>query len=470
MAVNQRKIKLINIIFKSLLLSSLLYSLYLFSGLNKTISSYESDFSQFSSTIDEYKQMLLMTSMLLEEHIEVSQDEKVVLNNEEKILKTLVYKKKNAELTNIDKLILEKLFNIKESIPLFINDIDAMFYRSYQSNLFITALKPIQGVDIDLVLSKEQCELNRSCTKYNSSKSLSDRIIISSRHQDPFTKKDVLTIASPIYVKNEIVADISIDMSVDDYPFFRHKTFIRKELPKNEIKTDTDKNVITVITDNRYPMSGLSYSTEYVADDRNVFVYKVSFIQVIIESIWIFVLLMLISIALFWKYAQLKENQKKLETVASHVFYDSLTGLYNRYLFQEERFLQDLQKKPIVIIAFDGDHLKHINDQYGHHVGDEAIRQIAQGMRAIFRNSDYLIRCGGDEFIAILPFCEKETADTLVAALQDRMINTIFSEHHIFISVSAGVTEMLEGETLESAMERADALLYAAKRFSHKNG
>ncbi|MCV5225476.1 GGDEF domain-containing protein, partial [Escherichia coli] len=68
-------------------------------------------------------------------------------------------------------------------------------------------------------------------------------------------------------------------------------------------------------------------------------------------------------------------------------------------------FKRRLKTAPYSVIAIDGDRIKRINDRYGHHVGDEVIEIIADAMRKVFRTSDYLVRTGGDEFIAILPGC-----------------------------------------------------------------
>lgn len=114
-------------------------------------------------------------------------------------------------------------------------------------------------------------------------------------------------------------------------------------------------------------------------------------------------------------------------------------------------------------MAIDGDKLKQINDTYGHLVGDEAIKQIAYGMRQVFRERDYLIRTGGDEFVAVLPGCNLDNAIILGERLKEVVMETTFSPYQLNVSISVGITQLMNSELFEDALKRADSNLYAEK-------
>ncbi len=170
---------------------------------------------------------------------------------------------------------------------------------------------------------------------------------------------------------------------------------------------------------------------------------------------------------------QVLEKQKKaIENIKELSFKDHLTGLYlRRYM---NKVLQDLiynfnrYKKVFSIIMMDLDDFKNVNDIYGHLAGDEVLKTIGSILKRYTRQSDIPIRYGGDEFIVILP--ETRLGDAIVVAEKIRnKINSVkFKKGDIeFIcTVSLGVTQIKEGDTVESILERVDQALYKTKRAS----
>uniref|UniRef100_UPI0015FB5D20 GGDEF domain-containing protein n=1 Tax=Aliivibrio sp. SR45-2 TaxID=2760931 RepID=UPI0015FB5D20 len=204
-------------------------------------------------------------------------------------------------------------------------------------------------------------------------------------------------------------------------------------------------------------------SKEYIADNGTIFIYKLPFTKLIIDFIWAEIGLLLLMFYILWKLSELKEKQLKLTSIESVINRDELTGLYNRSILKDKDLLNTKQKSSMSVIVIDGDKLKAINDNFGHHIGDEAIKQIAHGMRMTFRESDYLVRLGGDEFLVILPNCDVSVAQQLAIKLQENISAVAFSKHFLSIDVSAGVTAVLQQETLATAIKRADTLLYSQK-------
>jgi diguanylate cyclase len=158
----------------------------------------------------------------------------------------------------------------------------------------------------------------------------------------------------------------------------------------------------------------------------------------------------------------LHETQRQLRVLAD---IDMLTQVPNRRRVEElaERMVGKMGDKPTVLMMFDIDHFKRINDTHGHASGDEALRVVARCARETLRTRDVLGRIGGDEFMLLLP------GATVDHALQiaDRITRRLDAQRkatRLPLSLSFGVVQIESGETIESARRRADAALYEAKR------
>ncbi len=156
------------------------------------------------------------------------------------------------------------------------------------------------------------------------------------------------------------------------------------------------------------------------------------------------------------------------EEVKAQAVTDSLTGLYNRRYFEEylkkevRRALR--QKQPFSIIGLDLDHLKEINDKYGHAYGDLAIKTVANVLKHNARAIDTAARMGGEEFNVILPGVESEgamiAAERIRKALEEEKLDTIGN-----ITASIGVATFLEhSDNIEDILELTDQAMYSSKR------
>ena len=149
---------------------------------------------------------------------------------------------------------------------------------------------------------------------------------------------------------------------------------------------------------------------------------------------------------------------------------DSLTGLYNRHYFFElsERELERARryKHDLSAIMLDIDQFKHINDTYGHAVGDLVLQEVAKCCRLSLRKVDIVGRYGGDEFVFMLPETNLDAAClTAKHLLQSIAGKTIITEGiTIRISASLGIATLKEDFTTpEQLLNRADQMLYEAK-------
>jgi len=150
--------------------------------------------------------------------------------------------------------------------------------------------------------------------------------------------------------------------------------------------------------------------------------------------------------------------------------HDPLTGLSNRSLFKEwfdrTRALTSRSKQALSLAILDLDGFKSVNDSYGHAMGDEVLRRLADLLKRTLRASDHVGRWGGEEFVVLLPHTAKEGAvvalEKALAAL--RRIRFETADGRSFeVTYSAGVVDVGEGRTLDESVAQADRFLYLAK-------
>lgn len=145
---------------------------------------------------------------------------------------------------------------------------------------------------------------------------------------------------------------------------------------------------------------------------------------------------------------------------------DSQTGIFNRQKF-EALLKEDLNKfrryhRPLSLIMFDVDNFKTINDQHGHLMGDQILREVTAAIKQDLRASDVFARWGGEEFIVLLPETDRAGAYQLAEKLRMLLEKSPFS-HERQVTASFGVTETLDEDTPESLVRRADVAMLIAK-------
>lgn len=152
---------------------------------------------------------------------------------------------------------------------------------------------------------------------------------------------------------------------------------------------------------------------------------------------------------------------------------DPLTGLANRRGLDEQLEMIRLQARrenvPVGLLLLDVDFFKRYNDRYGHQAGDLALQRVATCLDAFARRPlDMACRMGGEEFALVLYDCGvaslKDRADELCAEVRGLRIDHATSDICAFVTISIGGSLLLPQETAWSALDRADQLLYEAKR------
>lgn len=173
---------------------------------------------------------------------------------------------------------------------------------------------------------------------------------------------------------------------------------------------------------------------------------------------------------------KLREQQTDLEAAAitdrlkmelEHVaLTDKLTGLANRRKLEDvwhDLLARKRRSKDVFsVIILDIDKFKSVNDTYGHQVGDEVLKSVAQVLKRELREVDFVGRWGGEEFIVLCP-----TTSSIGAANVAEKLRAAMESHDFPVvkrkTASFGVAEVAGDETLEQAVTRADAALYRAK-------
>lgn len=162
---------------------------------------------------------------------------------------------------------------------------------------------------------------------------------------------------------------------------------------------------------------------------------------------------------------QLKAAMQRLGEIAIR---DELTGLYNRRHFHE-RLDEEMARasrgaSQLHLALLDLDHFKKINDDFGHHLGDEVLKRFATLAQKLLRRSDLIARYGGEEFVILFGEGDSQAIEQVIDRLRTELPEQHFSEApDVSVTLSAGVTEWQPGDDADSYIRRADEALYQAK-------
>jgi diguanylate cyclase (GGDEF)-like protein len=150
---------------------------------------------------------------------------------------------------------------------------------------------------------------------------------------------------------------------------------------------------------------------------------------------------------------------------------DPLTGIMNRGGF-EESFKREMKRfqrygETFVLIMFDLDHFKTINDTYGHEAGDRALVGIAKSVAKIIRANDVFARFGGEEFVVMMPYSDYSHGCVVAEKIRKNIEETqfLYEKKAVPITVSVGLTMVnATDRNFRSMYQRVDHLLYQAKK------
>jgi diguanylate cyclase (GGDEF)-like protein len=179
----------------------------------------------------------------------------------------------------------------------------------------------------------------------------------------------------------------------------------------------------------------------------------------------------LVLIGLFFMSKRLLKSFADNNSIQYTADHDSLTSLLNRSLFNDRlNHAIDMSKRDVsklAVLFIDLDHFKVINDQHGHFLGDQVLKEVAKRLMEVLRHSDSIARIGGDEFLILLPNIENkdyviQIVEKICAKLKEPMTFNLVS---LQLTVSVGVVipshHSYDAETL---IQSADEAMYEIKR------
>lgn len=383
---------------------------------------------------------------------------------------------------------LSKPLNIEETInnqifTIFSNSIKAKFIYSFEKKNTPGYLltDPVAQVPIAVVTKNDKNFITNLSTLRNIKIGVINNLEIISTLQKEYPKInfigiDSIDIALMKLQRNEIFA------LIDNMYTISHK--INKN-NLNNIKINTLLNhklnlYLQSEEKNRLFINILNSAiNRFSQDDKNnilnnyqfIFYPKTIDIYFIAKIIIPFILLLIIFIYFNFKLKKEIEKRKEIEKQLSELANkDGLTNIYNRRRIEELCELELIRNKryktDLSIIFFDINDFKDINDNLGHHLGDEVLIKIAGVINKNIRNSDFIGRWGGDEFLLILPQTTLTQTKNIVYNLE-KLLNEIDFTNSIKVTCSFGIANYEEGDTLDSLLKKADESMYTQKA-NHK--
>ncbi len=167
--------------------------------------------------------------------------------------------------------------------------------------------------------------------------------------------------------------------------------------------------------------------------------------------------------------SQSSELRKQVLESQNKALQDPLTQLPNRMAY-DQRMQQEYARwkryhNTLLIMVWDIDFFKQVNDQYGHQAGDKVLKVVAQVLQKNLRETDFVARFGGEEFVSLMP--ETTLGGGYKVAEKIRGIIEKLEFHYrgdnVKVTISCGISLFVEGDTPDSAFSRADKALYQAK-------
>ncbi|WP_254654791.1 GGDEF domain-containing protein [Aliivibrio logei] len=444
-----------SIVMISMLFSIILYILVVILTSNYFLSNEKKSFTILVNKIDNAKNITYLISQYIEGRLLIKgafKNEKEVNGIVENLSKLRYSTYGNTNRTDRTNHIIGFLYDINYDLPSLIRRGGDSYYRSYNDEFLFTT-RPVD--DYKKFFSKDACEVQKTCSLFSSEFLLKDRILVSNIYDSYFDEsKSVISISSPVYFLGNVIGDYNMDVNIaSDF------------LLNKNIKYMVDKNLKKIITleQKNIFFRNFSYSIERTISNNLVIKYNIPMYIFFKDTWFVFFLFVFISYLFLVKNIKISNSKKELSEMSEKSNMDELTKISNRTLLSKIKEKNDMDDC-LSVISIDGNNIKKINDSFGHHIGDEAIKHIASSMQFVFRENDYLFRIGGDEFLVILMNCPLDKAQELGSKLKENTKNKPFIINDLSITISTGIVNKNKNMTIDEALKLADVQLYKDKR------
>lgn len=250
--------------------------------------------------------------------------------------------------------------------------------------------------------------------------------------------------------------DIKINSSLDIFL----NSYLELDIKNKEFRNILDLGISKIKKDEISTVLN-AYSQIFFKENLD---YK-QFLQITIPFLVIIALILYLNYRLNKEIKLREATQKELVALATN---DTLTNIFNRRKIEEicehQIKLASRYKTPFSIIFFDLNDFKPINDNFGHHAGDEVLVKVANTISNHIRKADSFGRWGGDEFLITLPQTNINQANSLVDILENHLSNISFDfDKDLKISCSFGCYEYKDGDSLDDMLKKADEIMYDFK-------
>lgn len=168
---------------------------------------------------------------------------------------------------------------------------------------------------------------------------------------------------------------------------------------------------------------------------------------------------------------QLLETKSKGERLKDFAYKDSVTGVHTRHFLEKlikELGESEMATEDMAIVLIDIDSFKNINDNYGHTIGDKILEYTANALKDSVRDSDFVIRYGGDEFLLVLNHCKKTNAEIIINKIEERLSKP--NNWDIEVNISYGIQEVIDINDIKNNIQQADEKMYKMKESKKTKG
>ncbi|MDG6777179.1 diguanylate cyclase [Thiomicrorhabdus sp. zzn3] len=285
---------------------------------------------------------------------------------------------------------------------------------------------------------------------------------IDSDRKKRYYRQIIDSVSDIIYISNR---DRIVDVNVHFFRFFDEFSNLKGFLQKYSCVCDTFVEEEGYLAPRMDGVFWLDYVLQHPEkrhkakivrhSKTHVFLFKVRSMQGLRETLYNVTMQDITQLETY------EEELKKLSVT------DELTGAGNRLACKQSLEREIVRgrryRQAFSVILYDIDHFKHINDEYGHDVGDKVLVTLTETVQGMLREADLLCRYGGEEFLVLLPETGLHEAQQIAERLRERIETLESIEVPVKVTVSFGVAQLTKWDTEFTLLKRVDIALYRAK-------